>query len=89
MKKNTSLIYEHGYTITTVVQGGLVMINIVCIMKLILTIDLDLSMRNIYVHGLEKIKNTWNEWMNKNLARKQSAGQLSNGGLTSFVFGSS
>ena len=57
-------------TNTIVVQGGLEMVNIACIMKIIFTIDPDISMRNKYVHGLEIIKNMWNDWMTKNLAQK-------------------
>ena len=49
-------------TITTVVGGGLEMVNIVCILKIIFTIVLDIVIRNKYVYGLEIIKK-YAEWM--------------------------
>ena len=54
-------------TITAVVQGSLVTVNIACITTIIFTNDLNISMGNKYVHGLVIIKNMRNEQMTKTL----------------------
>ena len=77
-------------TITIVVQGSHGKVNILCIMKILFTIDLDVivstNTRNKYVHGLEIIKSTHNKWIVNNLVWRWLASQLLNGGLAGFLF---
>ena len=63
-----NLMHEGVITTTIVVQGGLGMVTLVCIAKIIFTINLDIAIStntsSKCVYGLEIIKNMWNKKMN-------------------------